>query len=107
MSTHTFDPELQALRGRIGGLTTQARYGDAQSAKARSAFLNRFLKQVDEENPGLPDGERRRRADLLLRAHMTRLALKSKTARARRQQLDTEIAATDAELQELGAGDAE
>lgn len=105
MSTRTFDPELQALRGRIGGLTTQAKYGDRVAAKARRSFLNRFLEQVDKENPGLPEGERQRRADLLLRAHMARLALKSKQARSRRKQLDAEIAAADSELRELEESD--
>jgi len=51
------------------------------TANARAAFLKRFLDQVDAMTPGLPEGERLRRAEHLLRAHMKRLALASSRAR--------------------------
>lgn len=52
--------------------------GDAVSAPARRAFLQRFLDQTDSD---LPMHERQRRAEALLRAHMTRLAGKSAAGR--------------------------
>jgi hypothetical protein len=52
------------------------------SANARAGFIAKFLHEVDEATPGLPDAERLRRAEHLLRAHMKRLALASSRARA-------------------------
>jgi hypothetical protein len=51
------------------------------TAKARAAFRKRFLNEVDAATPGLPEVERLRRAEHLLRAHMKRLALASSKAR--------------------------
>ena len=45
-----YDPDEMAARGRIGGLTTQARHGMAATAPATRGFLNKFLREVD------PDG---------------------------------------------------
>jgi hypothetical protein len=53
------------------------------TANARAGFIARFLRQVDAETPGLPEAERLRRAEHLLRAHMARLALASSRARAK------------------------
>jgi hypothetical protein len=55
------------------------------TAGARAGFLARFLREVDAEAPGLPEPERLRRAEHLLRAHMARLALASSKARAKRK----------------------
>jgi hypothetical protein len=55
------------------------------TANARAGFIARFLRQVDAETPGLPEAERLRRAEHLLRAHMARLALASSRARAKRK----------------------
>lgn len=75
-------PEERSLRARIGA---HALHGSHDSrgltANARAAFLQRFVDQVDQESPGLPEGERLRRAEHLLRAHMARLALRSSKAR--------------------------
>jgi hypothetical protein len=57
--------------------------GRESTAKARAGFLATFLRQVDEATPGLPEAERLRRAEHLLRAHMKRLALASSRARAK------------------------
>jgi hypothetical protein len=54
------------------------------TAAARAGFLAKFLREVDEATPGLPEAERLRRAEHLLRAHMKRLALASSRARAKR-----------------------
>jgi hydroxymethylpyrimidine/phosphomethylpyrimidine kinase len=54
------------------------------TANARAAFLKRFLDEVDAVTPGLPEVERLRRGEHLLRAHMKRLALASSRSRARK-----------------------
>jgi hypothetical protein len=54
------------------------------TAGARAGFIARFLREVDERTPGLPEAERLRRAEHLLRAHMKRLALASSRARAKK-----------------------
>ena len=70
-----------ALRGRIGGLVKASRYDrDGLTSAARNAFLERFEDEVDPER-GLPEEERARRAKAALRAHMTRLALRSARAK--------------------------
>jgi hypothetical protein len=52
------------------------------TARARSAFLDRFRRQVDPNNV-LSAAERDRRAQHALRAHMLKLALRSARARAK------------------------
>jgi hypothetical protein len=81
----TLSPEQLSQRGRIGAHTLHATHDSRElTANARAAFQKRFLDQVDEATPGLPEGERLRRAEHLLRAHMTRLALASSRSRARK-----------------------
>ncbi|MDP2725999.1 MAG: hypothetical protein Q8P59_00505 [Dehalococcoidia bacterium] len=76
--------EHLAHAGRIGGLTRASRYSPQElTAKARAGFLARFLTQVDANTPGLPENERQRRANALLKAHMSKLAHRS--AKVRRQ----------------------
>jgi hypothetical protein len=58
--------------------------GHETTAAGRAAFLAKFLREVDEATPGLPEAERLRRAEHLLRAHMKRLALASSRARAKK-----------------------
>ncbi len=75
-------PEEMSLRGRIGAHAVHAKYdGREITANARATWLASFVKKVDQKTPGLPDPERLRRAEHLLRAHMGRLALKSAKAR--------------------------
>jgi hypothetical protein len=75
----------RSLISAIGAHERAARYdGREVTANARSAFLTKFLREVDEASPGLPEGERQRRAGHLLQAHMRRLALASSKARARK-----------------------
>ena len=68
------------LQGRIGAYTIHAR-GLTNTGPARAAFLARFEREVDP-NGLLSSIERSRRAEAARRAYMTRLALKSATARA-------------------------
>jgi hypothetical protein len=79
--------EQRSVRASIGGHTRAGKYdGHEITAKARAGFRQRFLKQVDATSPDLPEPERQRRADHLLKAHMQRLALASSRARARKAQ---------------------
>jgi hypothetical protein len=72
---------LNTLKGRIGAHILHATHDSRElTAKARSRFLARFYEQTD---PALPEAERLRRAEHLLRAHMTKLALASAKARRR------------------------
>jgi len=69
-------------RSRIGGLTLAAtRDPKDYTQAARDGFWKRFLDLVDPDRR-LPKAERDRRAQAAMKAHMTRLALKS--ARKRR-----------------------
>ena len=72
-----------ATLGRIGAAVTHSRW-DARdlTAAATEAQLARFDRQVDPDGT-LPAEERERRAKAALRAHMTRLALRSVEARRR------------------------
>lgn len=54
------------------------------SAKARAAWAEKFLREVDPEGVLSPE-ERERRAFHLMRAHMKTMALKSADARAKRR----------------------
>jgi hypothetical protein len=77
--------EQRSLRASIGGHARAGKYdGREITAYARAGFRQRFLKQVDAASPDLPEPERQRRADHLLRAHMQRLALASSRARAKK-----------------------
>jgi hypothetical protein len=78
-------PEQRRLRASIAANAMHAK-NDPQkiTASARAGFLAKFLREVDASTPGLPETERLRRAEHLLRAHMKRLALASSKARARK-----------------------
>lgn len=87
MAPSSLTPEQRSLRAQIaagerwGRVPTEQRR--AATDRCRRSFLDRFLDEVDRENPGLPDGERSKLADAKLRAHMSRLALKSSRSRSR------------------------
>lgn len=77
-----FDTTTAPIAGRAGAFAVHAtRDSREQSEPARAAFRARFFDQTD---PALPLAERLRRADLLLRKHMTLLALRSAQARRKR-----------------------
>lgn len=85
-------PEPQSftvLRARIAAGERWAKEPDrtAATAAARSAFMDRFSKQVDPDGQ-LDPAERERRAESAKRAHFARMALKSAQARARRRGAD-------------------
>jgi hypothetical protein len=78
-------PDQRSLAAAIGAHSLHAKYDSREiTAGARAGFMARFLREVDASMPGLPEAERLRRAEHLLRAHMRRLALASSKARARR-----------------------
>lgn len=86
-------PSERSLRARLAALTMHARHDPRVTTEnARRAFLDRFEREVDPERQ-LPEQERRRRAEALRKAHMTRLALRSAVARRRRATGDAEVSA--------------
>jgi hypothetical protein len=85
------NPTEASLRARAAAYAAHARHGGkAMTAAGRGAFLATFEKRVDPTNTLAPE-ERRRRAQHLLKSHMTALALRS--ARARRRPLGENDAA--------------
>ena len=70
-------PAQASLRGRIGAYCLHATHDPRETtAKARAAFLAKFLDEVDPDCV-LPKSERLRRAACAKKAYFTRLALKS------------------------------
>jgi hypothetical protein len=80
-------PEQRSLRARIASHASWAKTEDprARTAPARSAFFDRFEREVDPDGV-LDPADRRRRAEHARKAHMQRLALKSARARRSRAQ---------------------
>jgi hypothetical protein len=79
-------PSERTLRARMAAHLSWAKTEDrsARTAPARKAALARFADQLDPEHR-LSPAERSRRAEHAMRAHMTRLALRS--AQERRRQV--------------------
>jgi hypothetical protein len=74
------------MRNRRAALIKSARHDPREStAKARSAFDARFLREVDEQGE-FPEPERQRRAAALRRAYFIGLSIKAAEARQRRAQ---------------------
>ena len=85
----SLSPEQRSVRAAIGGHSRAGMYdGREVTANARAGFLAKFVREVDEATPGLPEAERLRRAEHLLRAHMKRMALASSRARAKKAGAD-------------------
>ena len=78
----TLTPTERSLRARIAALHLHAQ-GKTNAGPGSRAFVEKFEHQVDPDAV-LPPEERKRRARLLLKAHMTRLALKAVQERRRR-----------------------
>lgn len=77
--------EERSLRGRIGAYALHSKYDSREITRAaRAAYLAKWINEVDPERI-LPEVERDRRAESALKAHMTRLALKSAQARRARK----------------------
>jgi hypothetical protein len=100
--------DLRSAQARIAALTRAARTdGREISAPARKAFLDSFLEghscnlcKPVTINPALPPDQRARAAEALMRAHFTRLALKSALARGRIARGRDEASDADRELAE-------
>jgi hypothetical protein len=74
-------PEQRALRAKLAAHARWSREDAREgTAAARAGFLRRFELEVDPDGI-LPAPERARRAESALKAHMSRLALKSSRAR--------------------------
>jgi hypothetical protein len=75
-------PEQRSMRAR---LAAQSRWSKSDAregtSKARASFLARFEREVDPDGT-LPPAERARRAEAALKAHMTRMAMRSSTGRS-------------------------
>jgi len=79
-----FDATTGPLAGRVGAHRSHSLHDSRElTAGARTAFLSKFLEEVDPERK-LPEAERQRRADHALRAHMAALALRSAQVRRER-----------------------
>jgi hypothetical protein len=81
----TMTKQDRIMRARVAAYTLHANCADpkAHTAPARKAFMTKFERDVDP-NGVLPVEERRRRALLARKAHMSRLALKSAQSRRAR-----------------------
>lgn len=83
-TTPTTPPSWRVQAGRLGGLAKSARHDPVEGTQAaRAGFVAKFERLADPTN-SLPPDERRRRAQVLLRSHMLRLAGKSAKVRAAR-----------------------
>lgn len=77
-------PSQRSMRARLAAHAMHARHDSREvTANARQAFVERFEREVDPDGV-LPAAERQRRAEHAMRAHMTRLALRSAQARRTR-----------------------
>jgi len=80
--TPSLDPQFRVLRARLGALTLHSMYDAKETTSAaRSAFLDKFERQVDPNGELSPE-ERQRRAEFARKAHFTRMAMKSAQARS-------------------------
>ena len=77
-------PAERTLRARIAAYSLHAQQDPKETTAAgRSAFLARFLTQVDPDH-NLPEEERLKRAEAAKRAYFSRLALRSAQKRRKR-----------------------
>jgi hypothetical protein len=73
-----------SLLGRIGAYRTHATHDPRETtARAREAFLARFLEEVDPDHE-LAEAERHRRATAARKAYFAQLAYRSSAVRAKR-----------------------
>jgi hypothetical protein len=80
------DPVHRALIARLAAYSKWAMCDDPEVAMRapHKGFLARFEKQVDPEGRLSPT-DRQRRAEAAMKAHMTRLALRSAQSRKRKR----------------------
>jgi hypothetical protein len=81
----TLTPEQRSLRGRLAAHESWASTVDpsARTAPARTAFLDRFEREVDPDGV-LDPAERARRAEHAKKSYFLRLAFRSAKARGKR-----------------------
>lgn len=73
----TLTPAERSMRASIAALTRWSKEDPTENAlRGQAGLRNKFLRQVDQETPGLPEPERHRRAEAAYRAHMKRLRFK-------------------------------
>lgn len=78
-------PEERSLHGRLAAHSKWARHDPKEgTARARAAFEQRFLNEVDPDRV-LPEAERLRRAEHAKAAYFTKLALRSAQVRRKRR----------------------
>ena len=77
-------PEQRAQRARLAALTRWSSVTERGHGKRQHLFA-RFVREALEADPSITDAEAARRAELALKAHMTRLAFNSSRARAARK----------------------
>lgn len=76
-------PEQRSQRARLAALTRWSRENPKANAdRGQAGLLDKFRKQVLDDEPGLVEPELTRRAEALRRAHMVSLAFRSSKARA-------------------------
>lgn len=74
-------PEQRSTRARLAAYALHSQRDPVETTRpARNAFRARFEREVDPDGI-LPPEERERRAQAALRAHMSRLALRSSRRR--------------------------
>ena len=85
MARDSLTPAQKALRARIASHASWANTADpsARTSAGRSAFLERFEREVDPEGV-LPEAERKRRAEHKRKQYFAQLAFKSARARRRK-----------------------
>ena len=75
-------PAQRSMRARIAANTRwSGEDGKASALRAQAGLKARFVREIRERFPELPESEIQRRAESAYRAHMQRLALKSSKAR--------------------------
>lgn len=77
-------PTPRSERGRLNAALLHSRYSTQQTTSAaHRAFMGKFEREVDPDNKLAPE-ERAKRAKHALTAHMIRLSMASRKARAER-----------------------
>lgn len=82
LSTAQSRDPVRSLSGKIGGYSTQLRYGDAVAARAREGLWGKFVREADPDSSLSPE-MREKRARQLMGLHMAAMALASVQARLR------------------------
>jgi hypothetical protein len=82
-ASKTLTPEQRTQRARLAALTRWS--GTERGPVTRQHLFTRFIREAHEADPGITDAEAAHRAELALKAHMTRMAFNSSKARGARK----------------------